>query len=67
MLKFIEFYKIITTVLMFGLGVVIVYRSIIHWYSIMILILGISLIGFGLYRLALIVHYFQERKLDRGK
>ncbi len=61
MLKFIEFYKIITTLLMLGLGIVIVYRSIIHWYSLMILILGVSLIGFGLYRIALIVRYFQNR------
>ena len=60
-LSALDYYKILVSVLMVGLGILILYRSVLRGLNIMPVIVGLSFIGFGAYRIKFIINYFKQR------
>jgi NhaP-type Na+/H+ or K+/H+ antiporter len=56
-----DYFQIITTILMVGLGIYILWQTILVRWAIPSLIFGIAILLFGLFRIRMIWAYFQQR------
>jgi NhaP-type Na+/H+ or K+/H+ antiporter len=56
-----DYFQMITTILMVGLGVYILWQTIFMRWAIPSLIFGIAILLFGLFRIRMIWAYFQQR------
>jgi hypothetical protein len=61
-----DYFQIVTTILMVGLGVYILWQTIFVRWAIASLIFGIALLLFSLYRARMIWTYFQQRGRRNG-
>lgn len=64
-LSTLDYYKIIVSGLLVVLGVVILYRSVLSKPSPLSILFSLSLLGFGIYRIRVIVDYFKEKGSKR--
>jgi hypothetical protein len=56
-----DYFQMITTILMVGLGVYILWQTIFMRWAIPSLIFGVAILLFGLFRIRMIWAYFQQR------
>jgi NhaP-type Na+/H+ or K+/H+ antiporter len=56
-----DYFQVITTFLMVGLGVYILWQTIFIRWAIPSLIFGVAILLYGLFRIRMIWAYFQQR------
>jgi NhaP-type Na+/H+ or K+/H+ antiporter len=61
-----DYFQIITTTLMVGLGIYILWQTIFVRWAIASLIFGVAILLYGLFRIRMIWAYFQQRGRRHG-